>query len=58
MKSFLSGLALAVGMALLNGATTPVPSLCLLLPDLELRAAVDNANDDCRVACATRRRNP
>jgi hypothetical protein len=58
MKSFLGGLALAAGMALLNGATTPAPSLCLLLPDLEPRTAVEYSNDDCSAACARRRRNP
>jgi len=58
MKSFLGGLVLATGMALLNGATTPLPSVCLLLPDLELRASVDLADDDCSTVCARRRRNP
>ena len=28
MKSFLGGLALATGMALLNGTVTPPPSVC------------------------------
>jgi hypothetical protein len=58
MKSFLSGLALATGMALLNGATTPTPSVCLLLPSFEFRAAVDLPDDDCIAACARRRPNP
>jgi hypothetical protein len=60
VKSFLGGLALAMGMALLNGAATPPLSVCLLLPDFESRTTVELPDDDCRTACARRvaTRNP
>ena len=35
MKSFLGGLALATGMALLNGTVTPPPSVCFVFPKFE-----------------------
>jgi len=56
VKSFLGGLALATGMALLNGAVTPLPSVCLLLPNFEFRAAVELTDGDCSAACARRRK--
>ena len=35
MKSFLGGLALATGMALLSGTATPPPSVCFVFPRFE-----------------------
>ena len=53
MKSFLGGLALAMGMALLGGTATPQPSVCLLFPRFE-SATVDVVEHTCRTACLRR----
>jgi hypothetical protein len=52
MKSFLGGLTLATVMALLNGATTPPPSACILFPRLDERAIAGIPEDACRIACS------
>jgi hypothetical protein len=52
MKSFLGGLTLATVMALLNGATTPPPSACILFPRLDVSSFAGIAEDACRVACS------
>jgi hypothetical protein len=57
MKSFLGGLALATGMALLNGASASPPAVCLVLPSFESFAAVELRDDDCSSACARGSRN-
>jgi len=51
MKSFLVGLTLATAMALLNGATTPRPSVCVLLPRIDVGAPVSIDDPSCRTAC-------
>ena len=55
MKSFLGGLALATGMALLNGTGTPPPAMCLLLPNIESYAPTEFTEDTCSAACSSRR---
>jgi hypothetical protein len=54
MKSFLYGMILAAGMALLNAAVASRSApFCVVLPDFELsRTDVDLADDSCVVACA------
>ena len=53
MKGFLGGLALATVMALLSGASTPSPSVCIVFPRFETAQAVE-VPDSCRTACAVR----
>ena len=59
MKTFFGGLALAAGMALLNGIATPSSSLCLVFPEFQSPGLAEVANDDsCIAACARRRTGP
>jgi hypothetical protein len=60
MKSFLIGLCLATGLALLNSMSAPLPAMCLVFPDLRA-AAAEMTGDDCVSACrlsASRRSAP
>jgi hypothetical protein len=54
MKSFLYGLFLAAGMAMLNAsAASPSAVFCVLLPNFESsRTNVDLIDDNCVLACA------
>ncbi len=54
MKSFLYGLILAGGMALLNAAAaSPTAVFCVVPPDFEAsRTNIDLIDDNCVVACA------
>jgi len=53
MKSFLGGLTLAIIMSLLNGASAPLPSACILFPRLNERATAPTPDADaCRIACS------
>ena len=55
MKSFLGGLALAMGMALLNGAATPPPSVCLRVPVVDNGTTEDSSGAFVRVFGCVRR---
>ena len=50
MKSFLIGLCLATGLALLDSISAPVPAMCVVFPDLRA-AAVEVPGDDCVSVC-------
>ena len=58
MKSFLGGLTLAIVMALFNGAATPPPSICVLLPRIDAGMAIATDELSCRVACDRAVRTP
>ena len=55
MKSFLGGLALATGMALLSGTATSPPSVCFVFPRFDSVATIEATEDTCSTACAVRR---
>ena len=51
MKTFLGGLTLAMVMALLNGAATPAPSVCILLPRINVGTDIGTGEPSCREVC-------
>ncbi len=51
MKSFLGGLCLAAGLALLDSAVAPASTLCVVFPDLAAAAAAEPVGADCVAAC-------
>ncbi len=51
MKSFLIGLCLATGLALLDSFAAPPTAMCLVFPDLRAFATAEVAEDDCVSVC-------
>ena len=54
MKSFMGGLCLAAGLALLDSISVPPVAMCLVLPDLRAAVTAESPQDDCISACRTR----
>jgi hypothetical protein len=51
MKSFLGGLCLATGLALLNSISASPAAMCVIFPDLRAAVATQPVEDDCIRAC-------
>ena len=53
MKSFVGGLCLAAGLALLESIAAPSTAMCILnlFPDLRAEASAQPGKDDCIAAC-------